>query len=672
MKLLFELFTEELPASEMKGLDQRMADNISEILKGENIIFSNLKSYVTPRRMAIKFEFDKYIKSEDKKIIGPPESICYKDAKPTKALMGFLRKNGATEEDIIIEENKKGRYVSLIIKQEDRSAKELMGNILNNFIINLHFNKKMRWGDGDYAFIRPVHNITFMIDNEVIDFNFAGINSTSYTYGHRFLNPQKVKLSYDNYESALEDAFVIVDQNRRRDIILNKLESICKKENLSVVYDDELLNEVVNLCEYPVVVVGEFEDKFIHLPKEVLITSMKDHQRYFAFTKNGKLINKFAAVSNIETDNMQLIKEGYERVLRARFDDAEFFYAEDSKKKLVDFVDGLKKMTFHDKLGSQYDRVMRLVKLSAFLAEKLKVNVDYAKRAAYLSKADLLTQMVYEFPELQGVMGREYAKLSGESDKVANAIYEQYLPKDEENVSSETGMVLSLADKIDLIVGGFIADLKPTGNKDPYALRRAALGIIKIVTDFNIALNLSEAILYAAKLYNKNIDLEGVLEFIKVRFFNYCNQYPYDILMAVTQVSFDDIADVNNRLLALNYFILHDPDKKKRFAIKRVFNIVPENYESTFIDEGLFESDYEKKLLIGINSIESEYIRRLEKKDYKEAINMVDRIVPDINMFFDNVMVMDKDENIKNNRLSLLNRLRLLVLRIANFKFLEI
>ena len=672
MKLLFELFTEELPASEMKGLDQRMADNISKVLEGENIIFSNLKSYVTPRRTAIKFEFEKYTKSEDKKIIGPPESICYKDAKPTKALMGFLKKNGATAEDVIIEENKKGRYVSLVIKQEDRNTKELMNNILNNFVINLHFNKKMKWGAGDYAFIRPVHNITFMIDDEIVDFNFAGINSTSYTYGHRFLNPQKVKLSYDNYESALEDAFVIVDQNRRKNIILNKLESICKKENSSVVYDDELLNEVVNLCEYPVVVVGEFEDKFIHLPKEVLITSMKDHQRYFAFTKNGKLINKFAAVSNIETDNMQLIKEGYERVLRARFADAEFFYAEDSKKKLADFVDSLKKMTFHDKLGSQYGRVIRLVKLSAFLAEKLKANVDYAKRAAYLSKADLLTQMVYEFPELQGIMGREYAKLSDESDKVANAIYEQYLPKDKENVSSETGIVLSLADKIDLIVGGFIADLKPTGNKDPYALRRAALGIIKIITDFNIALNLSEAILYAAKLYNKNIDSEGVLEFIKVRFFNYYNQYPYDILMAVTQVSFNDIADVNKRLFTLNSFILRDPDKKKRFAIKRIFNIVPENYESTFIDEGLFESDYEKNLLFGINSIESEYIRCLEKKDYKEAINMIDKIVPDINMFFDNVMVMDKDENIKNNRLSLLNRVRLLILRIANFKFLEI
>ncbi len=672
MKLLFELFTEELPASEMRGLDQRIVNDVSELLKGENVIFSNLKSYVTPRRAAVKFEFEEYTKPQSRKIIGPPESVCYKNSQPTKALTGFLKKNSAAEEDIVIEENKKGKYITLIVKQEDKNTKELMNDILNTFVKNFHFNKKMRWGAGNYAFIRPVHNITFMIDDEIVDFNFAGIDSTSYTYGHRFLNPQKVKLSYDNYESVLEDAFVVVDQNKRKNIILNKLESICKKENLSIVYDDELLDEVVNLCEYPVVVVGEFEDKFIHLPKEVLITSMKDHQRYFAFTKNDKLINKFAAVSNIETDNMQLIKEGYERVLRARFADAEFFYAEDSKKKLADFVDGLKRMTFHDKLGSQYDRVIRLVNLSAFLAEKLGFNVDYAKRAAYLSKADLLTQMVYEFPELQGVMGREYAKLSKESDKVANAIYEQYLPKDKENVSSETGIVLSLADKIDLITGGFIADLKPTGNKDPYAMRRAALGIIKIITDFNITLNLSEAILHAAKLYNKNVVLEDVLEFIKVRFFNYYNQYSHDTLSAVTQVSFNDMADVNNRLSALHYFILRDEDKKKRFAIKRIFNIVPENYESTFVDEHLFASDYERNLLIGINSIESEYIKYLEEKDYKKAVTMINRIISDINLFFDNVMVMDKDENIKNNRLSLLNRVRLLILRIANFKFLEI
>jgi glycyl-tRNA synthetase beta chain len=671
MKLLFELFTEELPASEMSGLDNRTRDTLCSLLDSNDISYKNFRIYITPRRIAVKFECDDTINAQTKKITGPPENICFKDGKPTKALDGFLKKNNASLDDIEIEETKKGKYVSVVLKGESKSVKPLLPEIMHNFLHKLHFNKKMRWGSGEHEFIRPIHNITFTIDDEIIDFTFADIPSTSYTYGHRFLSSGKIKITYDNYESELEKGFVIVDQNKRKQIILDQLDSICKKHKMDVIYDNELLDEVVNLTEYPRIVLGSFEEKFLKLPKEVLITSMKDHQRYFAFTKNSSLANNFAAVSNIETDNMDIIKTGYERVLRARFADAEFFFAEDTKHRLEEFVAGLNKMTFQEKLGSQYERVLRLMELSSHIASKLNFPIDKAMRAAYLSKADLLTQMVYEFPELQGVMGREYALLSGEDKEVAEAIYEQYLPKEEEVAKTQAGIALSLADKFDLIVGGFIANLKPTGTKDPYALRRAALGIIKTVLENSLSFDLRNFIKKSATLYKKEVGTEDIVDFIKVRFNNHLSQYPHDALSAVLESEFNDIYDAYLRLEALNNLFLNDPNKEKRFAIKRVFNIV-KDYDKTDVDDSLFTQNEEKTLFSAIKNIEKNIKAQKSDKKYDEILNSIIEAKDIINAFFDNVMVMDKDERIKNNRLSLLNRLKNIVLNVADFKFLEI
>ncbi len=310
MKLLFELFLEELPASEMTGLDKQVKDILSSILEEEGVVHNDLIVYITPRRISVKLEFKEYIEAKEKEIVGPPESVCFKDNKPTKALLGFLKKNGAAMDDIQIKKTKKGRYVSIVLKGEHRQAKPVVKEAVKSFLHRLHFNKKMRWAEGEFEFIRPVHNITFTIDDKVEEFEFASVSSTSYTYGHRFLSKGKIELTYDGYEKELKKGFVIVNQKERRDIILNQLDSLCKEYQLEVVSDEELLDEVVNLTEYPKVVVGEFEERFLKLPKEVLIISMKDHQRYFAFMKNGNLSNKFAAVSNIVTDNMDMIKQG--------------------------------------------------------------------------------------------------------------------------------------------------------------------------------------------------------------------------------------------------------------------------------------------------------------------------------------------------------------------------
>ncbi|AEA33894.1 glycine--tRNA ligase subunit beta [Hippea maritima] len=670
MKLLFELFTEELPTSEMEHLEKDFLEASKKILSDKNIEFNNLIFYLTPRRMALKFEFDEFVKVEDKKVLGPPKSVCFKDGKPTKALEGFLKKNNATMDDIVEEKTKKGEYIAVIIKGKNVQAKPIVIQAIDQILKDIHFNKQMRWGDGEFEFTRPVHGVVFLIDNEIVDFEFKGKKASNTTYGHRFLSSGSFRVEYDNYESTLKENFVIVNQNERRQLILNQLKEYANKKGAKLVYDEELLNEVVNLVEYPVMVIGRFEEKFLKLPKEVLITSMKDHQRYFAFTKDGKLLNEFAAISNIKTDNMDLIREGYERVLRARFSDAEFFFEEDKKHKLEEFVPKLSQMMFHEKLGSQLDRTNRLVGLAEFLAEKLGFDTNKAKRAAYLSKADLLTQMVYEFPELQGVMGREYALLSSEDSEVATAIYEQYLPKEDEIPRGGAGICLSIADKLDIIVGGFFAGLKPTGAKDPYGLRRAALGIIRTLIENGLFLNLREVLEKSAQLYNKTIELYEIEEFFAVRFKNYFSDYPHDVLEAIT-FKFDDIYDAYLRLKALNEFVESDKNKEKQFAIKRVFNILKE-FEGSRVDESLFNQDEERALFDKVKQLEEVEAEFISKKDYLGLLNQITSNKDVIDNFFDSVMVMDKDEKVRNNRLSLLNKLRKIVLNIANFKFLEI
>ncbi|WP_025209952.1 glycine--tRNA ligase subunit beta [Hippea sp. KM1] len=670
MRLLFELFTEELPTSEMEHLEGDFLETANRILKDKNIEFKDLTFYLSPRRMALKFEFDEFIKVEDRKVLGPPKSVCFKDGKPTKALEGFLKKNNATMDDIVEEKTKKGEYIAVIIKGKKIQAKPVVIEAIEQILKNIHFNKQMRWGNGEFEFIRPVHSVVFLIDDEIVDFEFMGKKASNTTYGHRFLSSGSLRVGYNSYEDVLEENFVIVDQNKRKDLILNQLKEHAKNRDAELVYDEDLLNEVVNLVEYPVMVIGRFEEKFLKLPKEVLITSMKDHQRYFAFTKGDKLLNEFAAISNIKTDNMDLIREGYERVLRARFSDAEFFFEEDKKHKLEEFVPKLSQMMFHEKLGSQLERTERLEELAGFLAERLGFDKAKAKRAAYLSKADLLTQMVYEFPELQGVMGREYALLSSEDEEVATAIYEQYLPKEDEIPKTPSGICLSIADKLDIIVGGFFAGLKPTGAKDPYGLRRAALGIIRTLIENELFLNLKEALEKSAQLYQRRVDFDQIIEFFIVRFKNYFDSYPHDVVEAIT-FKFDDVYDAYLRLKALNAFVKSDNSKEKQFAIKRVFNIL-KDFEGNSVDESLFTQDEERVLFDRIKQLEAVEEEYISKKDYSGLLDRIASNKDAIDNFFDKVMVMDKDERIKNNRLSLLNRLRRIVLNIANFKFLEI
>ena len=671
MKVLFEILTEELPAKELLNV---RSDLLIAILDKYNIDYSDVNVYYTPRRIASEFDCNEFTKQAKQKIVGPPKSVCFDDKnQPTKALLSFLDKNNAHLDEIFFEDTKKGPYVCIFKKQALLPAKELLCGIFSEFLNSIKaYSKQMRWGSGDYEFLRPVHNLVLLADNDVVECSMFGKKSVSYTFGHRFLSEGKIELLSKDYKKTLQEHFVIVDQNQRQLLIKEALKNL-SKEDKRYMLDEDLLNEVTNLVEYPHCIEGTFEEEFLKLPQEVLISSMKANQKYFYSLNNGKLTNKFCVVSNIVTDDDSLIVKGNERVLRARFRDAAFFYQEDLKVKLESLVDKLKNMLFHKKLGSMYDRTMRLVELTGQIASNIGAQTEVAKRAAYLSKADLLTHMVYEFPEVQGVMGSLLAKNQSEGESVSKCIYEQYLPKDEVYPESLEGIALSLADKFDLIVGGMIADLKPTGNKDPYGLRRAALSIIKIVLKSKLSLNVKDAVKFAISLYEKQDlrkdVLDETLEFIKVRFINMFEEHA-EIVKSVVEVDFSDIYEALLKIEALKTFYTQ-ADEQDLFSIKRVFNIVPDGFDKTDADENLFVSNEEADFYNYVKALKHNLGAYLQSKDYLSYLNkIVDRQI--ISSFFDKVLIMDKNEKIKNNRLALLNNYRQLVLKVADFKYLSI
>jgi glycyl-tRNA synthetase beta chain len=671
MKVLFEILTEELPAKELLNV---RSDLLIPILDKYNIDYSDVNVYYTPRRIASEFNCNEFTKQSKQKIIGPPKSVCFDDKnQPTKALLSFLDKNNASVDEIFFEDTKKGPYVCIFKKQALLPVKGFLCSIFSEFLDSIKANsKQMRWGSGEYEFLRPVHNLVLLADDKVFECSMFGKKSVSYTFGHRFLSEGKIELLSKDYKKTLQDHFVIVDQNQRQLLIKEALKNL-STEDKQYILDEDLLDEVKNLVEYPHAIEGMFEEDFLNLPQEVLISSMKANQKYFYSLNNGKLTNKFCVISNIVTDDDLLIIKGNERVLRARFRDAAFFYKEDLKVKLESLVDKLKNMLFHKKLGTMWDRTMRLVELTDKIASDIGAQKEVAKRAAYLSKADLLTHMVYEFPEVQGIMGSILAKNEFCGDSVSKCIYEQYLPKDDKFPETLEGIALSLADKFDLIVGGMIADLKPTGNKDPYGLRRAAISIIKIVLKSNLSLNLKDTVKFALSLYEKQGLSESVLdetlELIKVRFINMFEDYP-EVVRSVVEVDFSDIYEAFLKIEALKAFYTQ-AEKEDLFSIKRVFNIVPDDFDKTDVDENLFVYDEEANFYNYAKALNRELGAYLQSKDYLSYLNnIVDRQI--ISSFFDKVLIMDKDEKIKNNRLALLNNYRQLVLKVADFKYLSI
>lgn len=672
--LLLEIGTEEIPAHTMPGILNQLKTLAEKNLTEARINFGEIKTLGTPRRLALLVSdvaaSQANVETEKK---GPSTKIAFdKDGKPSKAAIGFARGQKVAPEDLITRDG----YVYAVIREAGKPSVEIFKTLLPKIICELNFPNNMRWGNLDFKFIRPLRWLVALFGEEVIPFELANVQSGKTSRGHRFLSAGDFEIkSAADYVKACADNFVIVDQNQRREMIAAQINEVAANKNGVAEITDDLLEEVLYLVEYPTALAGAFEEKYLQLPAEAVITPMRDHQRYFPVkNSDGALMPLFITVRNGGKDYLDIVQHGNERVLKARLEDAQFFFNEDRKKSLAAHRDKLKTVVFQEGLGSVYEKTERLVKLVEKISAVLGVDATNAIRAAELSKADLVTGMVTEFTELQGVMGREYAKLDGEAPEVCAAIDEHYMPRFAGDAQPKTtaGKILSLADKIDNIVATFSRNLIPTGSQDPFALRRQALGMVNLLTSARWSLPLSEVVELSMDLL-KITDAVGrekiqqeFADFMRLRVKNVLSSSTrYDVIDAVID-DVDDVFTVTLKAAAVEQF-LKTPDATKNIqSFVRVGNLA-KKAESLEMDAELFTLDAEKVLYKAFEAIKVVAGELIDKKDFLGALDALKKLSTPIDSFFDSVMVMDENLTVRQNRLALLKSIDELLARIADF-----
>jgi glycyl-tRNA synthetase beta chain len=693
--LLLEIGTEEIPSRFIPHALEKMVELIRKLFSENRIGFGKVSTMGTPMRLVLMVEdLAEYQRSSLREIIGPAKRVSYDESgRPTKAAYGFAKGQGISIEDLKLKVTEKGEYICALLEEKGVSVEALLPEILVKFTTSIPFPKYMRWMDKNTRFARPIRWILALYGNDIVPFEIEGIKSGNVTRGHRFMSPGAFQVKgNENYYRLLENNYVILDQEKRKKVIENQLRELSQSIGGRVFPDDDLLTEVTYLVEYPVALLGSFDKKYLNLPKEVLVNAMREHQRYFSVVNDREdLLPYFLSVSNTKAEDMNLVRLGNERVLRARLEDARFYFDEDIKKRLDERVDDLKGIIYQDRLGTIYQKIERISALSSYLARKIAPDLEgVVQRAAYLSKADLITGMVREFPKLQGVMGKKYALLSGEETEVAEAIYEHYLPRftGDEIPKTKTGAILSIAEKMDSIAGFFSLGLIPTGSEDPYALRRQAQGIISILISCCYLISLNELITKAIEPFrqvitekeiNPNLK-EDILSFFRQRLDYILNSegHRYDTIDAVLSSNFDIPLDVNEKASALTRFRERDEFNPFLTAIKRVINILPKRLAGpepwpdrqdrlvSGLNEELLKEDAEKRLYKVYKDAKRGYEERLEERDFSGALERLLPLRDAIDNFFDKVLVMDKHEEIRNNRLSLLKGIHELSLRIAD------
>ena len=679
--LLFEIGTEEIPAGFMEPALSFMERYITRAFNTQRVDHGDIITMGTPRRLVLMAK-DVAETQRDKveEVMGPPAKVAFDEAgNPTKAALGFAKGQGVAVEDLKVKETPKGAYVYVLKEEKGGQTMELLPGILEQLVRSIPFKKSMRWGNRDIRFARPIHWFLALFGEEVVEFEIEGIKSGRITYGHRFLAPDPIELARpEDYMEAMEKARVVVDHKARRASIWEQVQREAARVGGVPQEDEDLLNEVNFLVEYPVATCGTFDQEFLELPPEVLITPMKEHQKYFpVFDREGKLMNHFVVVNNILTDDMDLITQGNERVLRARLADARFFFQEDKETPLMDMFEKLKDVVFQEKLGTSYEKVMRFRQLALFMAEKVAPDKkDLVDRTALLCKADLESQMVYEFPELQGVMGREYARIQGEPREVYLGIYEHYLPRfaGDELPTTVTGALVGIADRIDTIVGCFGIGLIPTGSEDPYGIRRDTLGIIHVILSQGFRLSLGELIDKALEILGDKVERdprevkEEVLNFLRQRLYHLwiSEGFRQDLVDAVLSAGFDDLVATKKRLEALVAFSQDPNFEALMTTFKRVVNILPPDFTRDQVDPQLLTKDEEKALYQALLQLEGKVEELVAQENYLEALKTIATLKEKVDAFFDGVLVMDKDEAIKNNRLALLKRIARLFTGIAD------
>ena len=677
--LLLEIGVEELPSRFGQTTLDQIENNLSKLLKEERINFDNIEKYATPRRLTfvIKNLADKATDLEEE-VKGPAKKIAVDaDGNFTKPALGFMKSKGLDPENVYFKQLGNAEYLFGTIKQEGKHTSEVLKTIVPEAIKNVTFPKAMRWGGKNMRFARPIRWMVALLNNEVLDIDLEGIKSSNITRGHRFLGEKEFEVnSVEEYFEKLDKNFVILDQHKRKEMIRKQAVEVAKSLGGEVELDEDLLEEITFLVEYPTAFYGEFDEEYVKLPKEVVTTPMKEHQRYFPVLKDGKLLPNFIAVRNGDSNRIDLVKAGNEKVLRARLADALFFYHEDTKKPLESFVDKLQTVVFQAKLGTVYDKTLRIEKLSQVILNELNMteSKENTLRAAKLCKADLVTNMVFEFTELQGIMGRDYAQVSGENEEVCQGIFEHYLPRFAGDILPETntGIALSIADKLDSIAGFFAIGIKPSGSQAPYALRRQALGVLSILLDRKLSVNLNNLINAALDNYsnlefNKEEVASQIVEFFVERVKNLFKDLGirYDVIDAVLNNNLDDISDIHTRALELNRWLQKDELVEMLTAFNRVSTLA-EKATTDIVKEDLLKEDAEIKLYNGFKEIKSNVESLLLDKKYNEALDAFATLRPLVDNLFDNVMVMDKDEAIKENRLGLLKQIYSTMLTICD------
>lgn len=661
--LLFEIGAEEIPAGFMPNILGQLKQLAETKLNDAHLPFESIATYGTPRRLALIVKGLTDTSAEiSERHKGPSASIAYDaDGNATKAAIGFARGKGLDVADLVVEDG----YIYAETKTAGVPAKDIVTDMLPQLITGLNFPKSMHWGNLDAKFVRPVRWLVALLDEDVISVEFATVKSGNVTRGHRFLGADEITIkNASSYIDTLKENFVMVDQDARRELISKQLHDMAASKNASIVWDDDLLEEINYLVEWPTALCGGFEESYLALPDAAIITPMKDHQRYFPLIdQDGKLLPMFLTVRNGSDHSIEVVQAGNERVLRARLDDAKFFFNEDRKKPLIDRQDGLTKIVFQEGLGNLADKTERLLKLGRVFGEECGLHEDAAvvlERATELAKTDLTTGMVTEFTELQGVMGKEYALLDGESPEVAEAIFEQYLPRFAGDVlpQTEAGKVLSIIDKVDNIVATFSRGLIPTGSQDPYALRRQTIGILNILlgSEWNISLRpIFKASMEFLNVPGEKQDelLGQVEEFFTLRLKNIFldREVPHhviDLLLSNNELSVADAEGLVNALLANRI----DENVELVQAYTRMYNLV-KDVEYTGVNSDLLKEDAEKELFEAASKASEASSAAWEAGDYDAVVAVPATLVPAINKFFEDVMVMDKDEAIKANRLQL-------------------
>ena len=687
---VFEIGTEEIPAKFMNKSLEQLRTIAENKFKENRLNYEKVNIYGTPRRLTL-YVLDMCDKQEDLETMvkGPSKKAAFDlDGNPTKALLGFLKGNGLELQETFIQELSGVDYVYAKKFEKGRNTVDVLKELLPQILTSINFPKSMKWGNKSFRFVRPVRWLMPIFGDELVELDKDGIQCSKNTRGHRVLSKGDIEVkSADEYFDKLRNGFVIVDQDERREIIKKQCDEIAEKIGGVILADDELLEEVLYLVEYPTAFFGSFEKEFLTLPKEAVITPMKEHQRYFPVQdKNGALMNCFIAVRNGDDNYIDIVREGNEKVLRARLSDARFFFEEDKKIPLNNCAEKLKHVVFQETLGTIYDKTENIRNISSYLSEKIQLNnmdKEYLDRAAYLCKADLVTNMVKEFDELQGVMGREYAIIQGESTSVADAIREHYMPRfaGDDVPASLIGSILSISDKIDTITGCFSIGIQPTGSQDPYALRRQAIGIISIILAKGLHISLKDLLNKALEPFAKKNILKDesakiigeIIEFFKGRLKNVFldKGYEYDVVDAVLKAGLDDIYDASLRVNELSQWKKKDEFLNIISSFNRVSNLASK-CEKASINKELIKESEEKALLEAYEKTEREFVAAIEQKNYNKALNSLMALKTPIDAFFDKIMVMVDDNAIKNNRLSILKSITQMMMKFADLSIIVI